>query len=301
MLGVFDSGFGGLTVLRAIHQRLPDVSTIYLGDNARAPYGNRTHEEIFTFTLEGVRELLAPGCPLVVLACNTASAQALRQIQQTVLPVEFPDRRVLGVIRPTAEEIVSRTKSGHIGVMATPATVRSGAYLREITDAAEFSPPLQGGGRRGSTVVTQIACPGIVELIEAGHEHAPETDELVGQCVHDLLRHDPLIDAVLLGCTHYPLVMNLFRRHLPPHVAIVTQGPIVADKLADYLNRHPDLATRLGKTGNHQYLTTKQDETISPRASRFYGTKVIFTQVRLNETHSQQVHLSRTCEISELG
>lgn len=264
MLGVFDSGFGGLTVLKAIHDRLPHLSTIYLGDNARAPYGTRTHDEIFQFTLEGVRELFARGCPLVILACNTASAQALRQIQQTILPVEFPDRRVLGVIRPTAEEIVSKTTTRHIGVMATPATVKSSAYLREIADASGSDP----------ITVTQIACPGIVELIEAGYAQSPEASELVGEYVRDLMQHDSQIDTILLGCTHYPLVQNIFQSHLPPTVTVMSQGSIVADKLADYLDRHPDITSQIDQIGKRAYLTTKNDDRLSTLASTFYGSQV---------------------------
>jgi len=274
MLGVFDSGFGGLTVLRAIHERLPDVSTVYLGDNARAPYGTRSHEEIFQFTLDGVRELFRRGCPLVIVACNTSSAQALRQIQQTVLPVEFPDRRVLGVIRPTAEEIVSMSASKHIGVFATPATVSSGAYLREIVGAT----------------VTQVSCPGLVDLIETGREQSVEADDLVASYCHQMVAADPMIDTILLGCTHYPLVEELFGKHLgndalPPLTPgvggnlvrrVVSQGTIVADKLADYLDHHPDMAERIDQSGTRQYLTTKSDEGLSSLASRFYGKAVRF-------------------------
>lgn len=268
MLGVFDSGFGGLTVLKPIHDRLPDLSTAYLGDNARAPYGTRPHEEIFAFALEGVRELFRRGCPLVILACNTASAQALRQIQRTVLPTEFPGHRVLGVLRPTAEEIVTMSRSGHIGVFATPATVASGAYVREISN---FAPPAL------NVRIAQVACPGqLTILIEQGRGDSEEADAIVASCCADLLARDPLIDTVLLGCTHYPLVEPLFRKHLPPSVEIVTQGAIVAAKLADYLARHPVLAARLHRTGARQYLTTKSDETVSSLASRFYGAPVRF-------------------------
>lgn len=281
MLGVFDSGFGGLTVLKPIHDRLPNLSTIYLGDNARAPYGTRSHEEIFAFALEGVRELFRRGCPLVILACNTASAQALRQTQQTVLPVEFPDsdatvgasRRVLGVIRPTAEEIVARSSSGHIGVFATPATVASASYVREISN---YAPP------SSNVRVAQVACPGqLTALIEQGHGDSEEADAIVASCCAELMSADPLIDTILLGCTHYPLVENLFRKHLPPSVAIVTQGAIVADKLADYLAHHPDLAAHLDQTGTRQYLTTKDDAALSDLASRFYGAPVAFETVAL--------------------
>lgn len=265
MLGVFDSGFGGLTVLRAIHERLPNVSTVYLGDNARAPYGTRSHEEIFQFTLEGIRELFRRGCPLVIVACNTSSAQALRQIQQTILPVEFPDRRVLGVIRPTAEEIVSMSTAKHIGVFATPATVASGAYLREIVGAT----------------VTQVACPGLVDLIESGRERSGEAEALVATFCAQMISTDPLIDAVLLGCTHYPLVEDLFIKHLDGR-RVISQGTIVAEKLAGYLGRHPEIAERLDATGSRQYLTTKSDEDLSSLASRFYGETLQFAPVEMN-------------------
>ncbi|NBS41217.1 glutamate racemase [bacterium] len=269
MLGIFDSGFGGLSVLRSIHARLPDVSTVYLGDNARAPYGTRSHEEIFRFTLEGVRELFSRGCPLVILACNTASAQALRQIQRTILPSEFPDRRVIGVIRPTAEKIVELTQSGHLGVMATPATVNSCAYLREI-EAASGAAPIH---------VTQIACPGLVELIEAGHERSPEMRELVELYVADLLKHDNAIDTVLLGCTHYPLIADVVASCVPPNVRVVSQGEIVSDKLADYLARHAEMNARIDNGGTRTYLTTKHDERLSALASRFYGAPVRFERI----------------------
>ena len=269
MLGVFDSGFGGLTVLRAIHDRLPGVSTVYLGDNARAPYGTRSHEEVFDFALDGVRELFRRGCPLVILACNTASAQALRQIQRTILPSEFPDRRVLGVIRPTAEEIVSMTATGRIGVFATPATVASEAYVHEIRHV------------RADLAVSQVACPGrLTALIEAGEDASAEADEIVASCCRQLIAADPLVDTALLGCTHYPIVETLFARHLGDR-RVISQGTIVANKLADYLARHPDMAARIDATGSRQYLTTKNGETLSPLASRFYGSAVTFETTEL--------------------
>ena len=282
MLGVFDSGFGGLTVLRAIHERLPNVSTVYLGDNARAPYGTRTHEEIFQFTLDGIRELFRRDCPLVIVACNTSSAQALRQIQQTILPAEFPDRRVLGVIRPTAEEIVSMSSAGHIGVFATTATVSSGAYLREIEDASVSSPRLPSFRKEGLGVVrvSQVACPGLVDLIETGRERSIEADELVAKFCDQLIAVDPLVDTILLGCTHYPLVENLFTKHLANR-RVISQGTIVADKLVDYLDRHPEIDARVDQTGSREYLTTKSDDGISSLASRFYGADVRFGCVEL--------------------
>ena len=254
MLGVFDSGFGGLTVLREINRRLPSVSTIYLGDNARAPYGTRSPDEIFAFTLEGVRELFSRGCPLVILACNTASAVALRRIQQEILPKEFPDRRVLGVIRPTVEAIASMER---VGVFATPATVASGAYPREL-------------GRS----VSQIPCPGLVELIESGRDGSEEADRLVGSFCRDMIALEPDLQAALLGCTHYPLVETLFRKHLPD-VRIVTQGSIVAEKLEAYLSRHPEIASQIKTDGGRTFLTTAR-EPHSELASRFYGSAVTF-------------------------
>ncbi len=255
--------------MRAIHSRLPDVSTVYLGDNARAPYGTRSHEEIFQFTLDGIRELFRRGCPLVIVACNTSSAQALRQIQRTILPVEFPDRRILGVIRPTAEEIVSMTATGHIGVFATPATVASEAYVHELRHV------------RGDLAVSQIACPGLVELIESGREQSREAGALAATFCAQLLALDPLVDTVLLGCTHYPLVETFFQKHLGDR-RVVSQGTIIANKLVDYLARHSDIAERVARTGSRQYLTTKSDETLSSLASRFYGETVRFETVPLN-------------------
>jgi glutamate racemase len=270
MLGIFDSGFGGLTVLRAIHERLPKYSTMYLGDNARAPYGVRSHDEIFGFTLDGVRELFRRGCPLVVLACNTASAQALRQIQQTVLPSEFPDRRVLGVIRPTAEEIAWTSPSGHLGVFATPATVASEAYVHELADIERAGTALR---------VTQAACPGLVDLIERGEDASPEACAIAASAAAKLMASDPLIDSVLLGCTHYPLVEPLFRAALPPNVRVVRQGSVVAAKLADYLARHPEISARIDQSGTRTYLTTKADTSLSDLASRFYGSPIEFSTV----------------------
>ena len=254
MLGVFDSGFGGLTVLREINRHLPSVSTIYLGDNARAPYGTRDAEEIFAFTLEGVRELFSRGCPLVILACNTASAVALRRIQQEVLPSEFPDRRVLGVIRPTVEAIASMER---VGVFATPATVASGAYPREL-----------------DRPVSQVPCPGLVELIESGKDGSAEADRLVESFCRNMLTLESELQAALLGCTHYPLVEPLFQKHLPG-VRIVTQGGIVAEKLADYLERHPDIAAGIKTDGGRTFLTTARMSR-SDLASRFYGQPVEF-------------------------
>ncbi|MCM1109945.1 MAG: glutamate racemase [Clostridium sp.] len=244
-LGVFDSGFGGLTILREIRRALPAIDCLYLGDNARAPYGVRSFDVVYEFTLEAVRYLFSRGCPLVILACNTASAKALRSIQQNDLPMIAPDRRVLGVIRPTVELLGSISRTGHIGVLGTDGTVSSRSYDLEI---AKLHP--------GFTVASQ-ACPLWVPLIENGEIDTPATDYFVSRYTSDLMARDPLIDTVILGCTHYPLLLEKIRRALPPEVTIVTQGEIVAASLSDYLRRHPEIDRRLTRGGQCRYLTTE--------------------------------------------
>lgn len=240
MLGVFDSGFGGLTVLRAIRTRLPSLSTCYFGDNARAPYGTRSEEEIFAFTLEGVRFLFAQDCPLVILACNTASARALRRIQREILPKEFPDRRVLGVIRPTVEALVSLPKP--VGVFATPATVASGAWVAECAHLG-FVP-------------SQGACPGLVELVERGEENSAEADLLVRTYAEGMYAKQPDLKTAVLGCTHYAFLLPAFRAALPAGVGILTQGDLVAASLEDYLRRHPEMDARLDHVGSSVFHTS---------------------------------------------
>lgn len=244
MIGVFDSGFGGLTILRDLQKALPQYDYLYLGDNARAPYGSRSFETIYRYTLQAVRELFDRGCPLVILACNTASARALRSIQQQVLPVEYPDRRVLGIIRPTAEEVGKFTKTGHIGIFATAGTVTSGSYLLEIN---HFYPQIK---------VTQHACPMWVPLVEYGERGTDGARFFVKKEVEAILREDPEIDAILLACTHYPLLEAEIRAALPPHVRLIFQGDIVAEKTVDYLQRHPEMENRLTKNGKSSFLTT---------------------------------------------
>ncbi|TAL49768.1 glutamate racemase [Patescibacteria group bacterium] len=269
MLGVFDSGFGGLTVLKPIHHLLPTYSTIYLGDNARTPYGVRSQEEIFQFTLEGVRFLFDQGCPLVVLACNTSSAQALRKIQQEILPIEYPDRRVLGVVRPASESL---TKLGsRVGIFATPATVESAAYIHEMY---KLNPTIK---------VTHVTCPRLVELIEAGKHDTDETNDLIKCCCEALLDKDERIEEVLLACTHYPLVESIFRRHLPESVHLLSQGQIVARSLESYLTRHPEIDSRLEKSDGRTYFTTNGDD-ISGLASMFYGEEIEFLHVNLGSS-----------------
>lgn len=244
MIGVFDSGFGGLTILKDLKKVLPEYDFLYLGDNARAPYGSRSFETIYRYTLQSVRELFHRGCPLVILACNTASAKALRSIQQQILPVEYPDRRVLGIVRPTAEEIGRFSKTGHIGIFATAGTVSSKSYLLEIN---HFFPELK---------VTQHACPMWVPLVEYGECGTEGAFYFVKKDVDALLAEDPDIDVVLLACTHYPLLEREIRAALPPRVRLVFQGDIVADKTMDYLKRHPEMEVRLSRGGSTTFLTS---------------------------------------------
>lgn len=241
MLGIFDSGLGGLTILREIHTLLPEFSTAYLGDQARLPYGTRDPETIYEWTWQGVRWLLeAQGCPLVIVACNTASACALRKIQQERLPREFSDRRVLGIIRPTVEALASQTSSGHIGVLATPATVASHAFRSELANVA---PNIR---------VTEVAAPNLASNVERG----AKTSKDVQIACSELLTQDPAIDCILLGCTHYPLIEDEFRRALSSSIRLVTQGGIVAPKLQDYLARHLEIAERIEKKRERRYYTT---------------------------------------------
>ena len=270
-IGFFDSGVGGLTVLRAVQSRMPDVSTSYLGDNDRAPYGTRSQDEIFSFALQGARYLFAQECPLVIFACNTASSGALRRIQQEVLPREFPDRRILGVVRPGAEALAAATRSGcampagrQVAVFGTNATIASGAYGREV---AHLRPDAQ---------VTEIACPTLASLVERGEEGSDAArSEIAVAC--DAARD---ADAALLACTHYAFVADAFRAALPG-VTVLTQEAVIAEKLADYLVRHPEMAARIDHSGERGYDTTGSAETVSALASRFLGAPVDFRHVSL--------------------
>lgn len=264
MLGVFDSGYGGLTVLRAIHERLPDVSTLYLGDSARAPYGRLDQKTIFRYTEEGVRWLLGQGCPLVVIACNTASAQALRRLQQTVQPREFLGERVLGVVRPYAEAAIAVSKNFHFGVLGTRATVESRAYTRELKNL------------RAAAAVAEVAAPNLAGLLEQGGENLAAMEAEIKVSLQKMSQFDPEIDTILLACTHFPLVRHLFEKYRPPQARFLPQGEVVADKLGEYLLRHEDLAARLDRNGGRRYATTAEPERISLLATRFYGAEVVF-------------------------
>lgn len=268
-IGVFDSGYGGLTILSEIQRALPDYDYIYLGDNARAPYGSRSFDIVYRFTLEAVTELFRRGCHLVILACNTASAKALRSIQQLDLPKLDPDRRVLGVIRPTVEEVGDITRNGHIGIFATPGTVASESYDIEI---AKLYPDFK---------VTAHACPMWVPLVENREADRPGADYFVRQEADTLLTRDPLIDTIILGCTHYPLLYPKIRQAIPDNIKIVRQGEIVARSLADYLLRHPGFNARLTRGATTKYLTTESPEKFSALATLFLNHPVSATRITL--------------------
>ncbi|HHT22756.1 MAG TPA: glutamate racemase [Bacteroidales bacterium] len=256
-IGVFDSGYGGLTILDEIRNELPKYDYLYLGDNARTPYGTRSFDVVYKFTLQCVEFLFSQGCHLVILACNTASAKALRSIQQNDLPNIDPSRRVLGVIRPTVEEVEQLTTSKHIGLFATPGTVLSNSYPLEIQ---KISPEIS---------VVSEACPMWVPLIE-NNEHKDEgADYFVKKHVKNLMSKDSEIDTIILGCTHYPLLKDKIEQLLPDSVNVVSQGEIVAKSLADYLRRHPEMDIKCSKNGTTRYLTTENPGKFSSSASIF--------------------------------
>lgn len=261
-IGVFDSGFGGLTVLKSILNQLPEYEYIYLGDNARSPYGDHSFETVYQYTKECVEWLFSQGCPLVILACNTASAKALRNIQQLDLPKSFPDRRVLGVIRPTAEVIGQFSKTNHIGVMGTRGTIRSNSYPIEIN---HFYPHLE---------VHQQSCPMWVPLIENG-EHLDEgADFFVKKYIDELLQQSHDIDCVLLACTHYPLLIPKIEAFLPAHIKLLAQGEIVAKSLSEYLIRHPEMECRLSKSSRVKFYTTGDVGSFNAHAAMFLGQSI---------------------------
>lgn len=262
-IGVFDSGYGGLSVLRRIAAQLPQYDYLYIGDNARAPYGTRSWDCVYEFTLQAVRYLFNQGCPLVILACNTASAKALRTIQQRDLPaMADPTKRVLGVIRPTAEAVGSISRNGHVGIVCTPGTASSGSYDIEIKKLnPTFATHAQG-------------CPMWVPIIENMEINTEGARFFVQRDINQLLNQDGDIDTIILGCTHYPLLYNVIRESTPPHVQIVEQGSIVAASLADYLHRHPEMEHRLQKGGNIHYLTTESPDKFAEMATIFMGRHV---------------------------
>ena len=256
-IGVFDSGYGGLTILEKIREKMPEYDYIYLGDNARTPYGTRSFEVVYEFTLQAVEKLFHLGCPLVILACNTASAKALRTIQQINLPVIDPNRRVLGVIRPTAECIGQLTQTRHVGILATTGTIKSDSYKLEVN---KLYPDV--------TVVGE-ACPMWVPLVENNEFDSKGADYFVQKHINQLLEKDPDIDTLILGCTHYPLLMKKIRKFTPEHIKIVPQGEYVANSLQDYFVRHPEMDERCTKNGTCRFLTTESTAKFEESASIF--------------------------------
>lgn len=256
-IGVFDSGYGGLTILRDLMKTMPQYDYLYLGDNARAPYGSRSFDVVYRYTLDAVKELFSRGCPLVILACNTASAKALRSIQQNDLPGIDPSRRVLGVIRPTVEILGDVSRSGHIGVLGTPGTVASHSYLLETH---KLFPDM---------TVTEQGCPLLAAIVENSEADGDGADYFVKKYIEQLMARDPEIDTFVLACTHYPLLINKIRRYAPEGVKILQQGGLVADSLKDYLRRHPEMDCRLSRGGSVEFLTSENPAKFDELASLF--------------------------------
>ncbi len=261
-IGVFDSGYGGLTILKELKKQLPTYDYIYLGDNARAPYGTRSFDTVYQYTLEAVNWFFAQGCDLVVLACNTASAKALRNIQQIDLPKLAPGKRVLGVIRPSAEVLGNFSHTQKVGIMGTQGTIQSDSYTIEL---AKFFPALK---------VFQQACPMWVPLIENGEYDHPGADYFVQQYLDALFKQSADIDAILLACTHYPLLEAKIRSFLPPGVKLVEQGAIVAESLSKYLVAHPEIDQKCSKNGQLAFFTTDEPLSFEKQASLFFGQKI---------------------------
>ena len=268
-IGVFDSGYGGLTILHSIRQQQPQYDYLYLGDNARAPYGTRSFDVVYQFTRQAVIKLFELGCQLIILGCNTASAKALRSIQQRDLPHLDANRRVLGVIRPTAEVIGTLTSNNHVGLLATEGTVKSNSYTLEIQ---KLWPAIK---------VTGVACPFWVPLVEYGEANSPGADYFVKKRMDELMARDPLIDTVILGCTHYPLLLPKIKKYASPNVRIVPQGEYVAHSLQDYLSRHPEMESRLTKEGICHYLTTENPLKFQESAQIFLHEKVDVEHIAL--------------------
>lgn len=269
-IGIFDSGYGGLTIYEKIRITMPEYDFLYLGDNARAPYGSRSFEVVYRFTLQAVEKLFNEGCHLIILACNTASAKALRTIQQNDLPLIDPDRRVLGVIRPTVELVDKISKSKHVGVVGTSGTISSQSYTLEIE---KMFPHIK---------VTGEACPMWVSLVENNEFDAPGADYFVQKHLDSIVAKDPLIDTLILGCTHYPLLMDKIKQFLPTGVAVFAQGEYVASSLKDYLLRHPEMDAKLTKNGRSRFLTTESAAKFAEAASIFLNQTIEVEQVTID-------------------
>ena len=268
-IGVFDSGYGGLTILDKIREVLPEYDYIYLGDNARAPYGTRSFEVVYEFTRQAVNKLFDMGCHLVILACNTASAKALRSIQMNDLPQIDPARRVLGVIRPTVECVGEISKNQHIGVLATAGTIKSESYPLEIH---KLFPEIQVSG---------TACPMWVSLVENNESQDEGADYFIRKYIDQLLSNDPQIDTVILGCTHFPILLPKIRQYIPDHISVIAQGEYVAESLKDYLKRHPEMDAKCTKNGNCQFYTTEAEEKFSESASTFLKQQISVKHITL--------------------
>lgn len=268
-IGVFDSGYGGLTILEEFQKKLPEYDYLYLGDNARAPYGSRSFDMVYEFTRQAVRYLFNQNCSLVILACNTASAKALRNIQQIDLPQLDPERRVLGILRPTVEVLGTLTTTRHVGLIGTPGTVQSGSYPIEVH---KFFPDI---------VITGEACPLWVSLVENGEHESEGAAYFVEKNLHHLFEKDPEIDTLILGCTHYPLLLPLIQRFVPAGVRIVSQGEYVAESLISYLKRHPQIDNSCTRNGSSRYLTTESAEKFEENASLFIKHPVQAEHIRL--------------------
>jgi glutamate racemase len=263
-IGVFDSGYGGLTVLKELVKKLPQYDFLYLGDNARTPYGTRSFRVVYEYTLQAVKYLFSQNCSLVIIACNTASAKALRNIQQLDLPQFAPDRRVLGVIRPSVEKVSEITQNGHVGVLGTPGTVLSESYPIELEKWSE--------GKVKSTV--QEACPLWVPLVENNEIDSDGAEYFVRKNIQNLLQKDNNLDTLILGCTHYPLLISQIRKFVPENIQILEQGQIIAEKLIDYLKRHPEMEQKLSKAGKIEFQTTESADNFNEKAALFLGQKV---------------------------
>ena len=268
-IGVFDSGYGGLTILDKIREVLPEYDYIYLGDNARAPYGTRSFEIVYEFTLQAVNKLFDMGCHLVILACNTASAKALRSIQMNDLPGIDPERRVLGVIRPTVECIGDITQNQHIGVLATAGTIKSESYPLEIH---KLFPEIQVSG---------VACPMWVSLVENNESQDEGADYFIRKYIDQLLVEDPQIDTIILGCTHFPLLLPKIRQYTADNIRVIAQGEYVAKSLKDYLRRHPEMEKKCTQGGGCQFYTTEAEEKFTESASTFLNQQISVKRISL--------------------
>lgn len=265
-IGIFDSGYGGLTIFEKIQKQLPQYDYIYLGDNARAPYGTRSFEVVYDYTLQCVKKLFDLGCHLVILACNTASAKALRTIQQNDLPNIDPSRKVLGIIRPTSETIGEITQSKHVGLLGTSGTIQSNSYPMEV---AKIFPEVN---------IVSHACPMWVPLIENGEHQSEGADFFIKKDIDALLSKNNNIDTLILGCTHYPLILEKIKKYLPSNINIISQGDIVGQSLKDYLNRHPEIEAKCSKNAHIEFLTTES-------ADKFNASAALFLNKKINAKH----------------